>query len=79
MRPALRLFASIHSVDRPKLARAIARIAEEEGHSPEIFVQVNTGDESQKAGVSLDEADDLLSLERQGRLDGLLERGHTAP
>ena len=65
VRPALRLFASIHSVDRPKLARAIARIAEEEGHRPEIFVQVNTGDESQKAGVSLDEADDLIALCRE--------------
>ncbi len=65
VRPALRLFASIHSVDRPKLARAIARIAEEEGQRPEIFVQVNTGDESQKAGVSLDEADDLIALCRE--------------
>lgn len=62
VRPALRLFASIHSVDRPKLARAIARIAEEEGHTPEIFVQVNTGDEAQKAGVALDDADELIAL-----------------
>ena len=65
VRPALQLFASIHSVDRPKLARAIARIAGEDGRSPEIFVQVNTGDESQKAGVSLDEADDLIALCRE--------------
>lgn len=63
VRPALQLFDTIHSVDRPKLARAIARIAEEEGITPPgIFVQVNTGDETQKAGASVDEADDLVAL-----------------
>ncbi len=61
VRPALRLFHAIHSVDRPKLARAISRIAGEEGVAPEVFVQVNTGDESQKAGVALDEADALIA------------------
>ncbi len=65
VRPALRLFHAIHSVDRPKLARAISRIAGEEGVAPEVFVQVNTGDESQKAGVALDEADDLIALCRE--------------
>ena len=66
VRAALALFDAIHSVDRPKLARAIARIAEEEGKSPpNIFVQVNTGDEAQKAGVPVDEADDLVALCRE--------------
>ena len=55
------LFDAIHSVDRPKLARAIARIAEDIGGCPDIFVQVNTGDEDQKAGVSIDEADALIA------------------
>ena len=64
-RAAVRLFDAIHSIDRPKLARAIARIAEEEGKRPDVFVQVNTGDESQKAGVSLDEADGLIALCRE--------------
>ncbi|MDJ1015448.1 MAG: YggS family pyridoxal phosphate-dependent enzyme [Paracoccaceae bacterium] len=64
-RAAVRLFDAIHSVDRPKLARAIARIAEEEGKRLDVFVQVNTGDESQKAGVSLDEADGLIALCRE--------------
>ena len=65
VRPAVKLFDAIHTVDRPKLANAIARIAEEEGRIPEVFVQVNTGDESQKAGVAVDEADDLVALCRE--------------
>ncbi len=59
-RPAMELFDAIHSVDRPKLARAIARIAEELGHCPDIFVQVNTGAEPQKAGVLPDDADAMV-------------------
>jgi pyridoxal phosphate enzyme (YggS family) len=60
-RPAMELFDVIHTVDRPKLARALARLADETGQCPEIFVQVNTGDETQKAGVSVDEADGLVA------------------
>jgi len=50
-RQAMELFDAIHSVDRPKIAKTIARIAQEEGHCPELFIQVNTGEEEQKAGV----------------------------
>ena len=50
-RQAFGLFQAIHSVDRPKLAKTIARIAQEEGHCPDLFIQVNTGEEPQKAGV----------------------------
>ena len=50
-RAAMALFDVIHTVDRPKLARAIARIAQEEGHCPDLFIQVNTGEEDQKSGV----------------------------
>ncbi|MCK0140263.1 YggS family pyridoxal phosphate-dependent enzyme [Aliiroseovarius sp. F47248L] len=60
-RQAMGLFDLIHSVDRPKLARAIARIAEEEGHCPKLFVQVNTGEEPQKAGILPDDLDDFVS------------------
>lgn len=60
-RAAMELFAAIHSVDRPKLARTIARIADETGACPALFVQVNTGDESQKAGVPVGEADALVA------------------
>ncbi len=56
-RQAIELFQSIHSVDRPKLAKTLARLAQEEGHCPDLFLQVNTGEEPQKAGVMPDEVD----------------------
>lgn len=56
-RQAMELFDAIHSVDRPKLSRSIARIAQEIGRCPNIFVQVNTGLESQKAGILPQDAD----------------------
>ncbi|WP_281968523.1 YggS family pyridoxal phosphate-dependent enzyme [Roseovarius nanhaiticus] len=61
VRQAFELFQVIHSVDRPKLAKTIARIAEEEGHCPELFIQINTGEEDQKAGVSPKDADDFIA------------------
>lgn len=61
VRQAMELADVIHSVDRPKLARAIARIAEETGSCPELFVQVNTGEEPQKAGVLPGEADAFIA------------------
>jgi len=64
-RQAMQLFDCIQSVDRPKLAHAIARIAEEEGRCPELMVQVNTGEEAQKAGVIPDETDALIALCRE--------------
>ena len=48
---AVELFDVIHSLDRPKLAAALARAMADTGRSPRLFVQVNTGDEPQKAGV----------------------------
>lgn len=60
-RQAMGLFDVIHSVDRPKLARAIARIAEEEGRCPRLMIQVNTGEEDQKAGVMPAEADAFIA------------------
>lgn len=50
-RQAFELFQSIHVLDRPKLAATFARLAQEMGHCPELFIQVNTGEEPQKAGV----------------------------
>lgn len=61
VRTAMELFDAIHTVDRPKLARTIARIADEMGRCPDLFVQVNTGDEDQKAGCSVDDADALVA------------------
>ena len=60
-RAAMELFDAIHSVDRPKLASSIARIAQELGHCPDLFVQVNTGEEAQKAGVLPAEADAFVA------------------
>ncbi|MCX8509886.1 MAG: YggS family pyridoxal phosphate-dependent enzyme [Rhodobacteraceae bacterium] len=48
---AVELFDAIHTLDRPSLAEKLARLAEARGACPELFVQVNTGAEPQKAGV----------------------------
>ena len=50
-RAAMKLADSIHTLDRIKLAKSIARIAQELGKCPNLFIQVNTGNEEQKAGV----------------------------
>ena len=73
-RQAIELFDVIHSVDRPKLARAIARIAEEVGHCPRLFIQVNTGEEEQKAGVLPSDLAELVALCRELNLpvEGLM-------
>ncbi len=59
-RQAMRLFSAIHSVDRPKLATTLARLAQELGTCPDLFVQVNTGEEEQKAGILPAEADAFI-------------------
>jgi pyridoxal phosphate enzyme (YggS family) len=51
VRQAMELFDVIETLDRLKLAKAIARIGDETGHSVRLYVQVNTGEEPQKAGV----------------------------
>jgi len=71
-RQAMELFDAIHSVDRPKLARTLARLAQELGHCPELFIQINTGEEPQKAGVLPAEADDFVA---ECRALGLPVRG----
>ncbi len=55
-REAVALFDAIHSVDRPKLAYVLESECARAGRSPELFIQVNTGEEPQKAGVSPGEA-----------------------
>ena len=51
-REAVELFDAIHSLDRPKLAHALKTEMEHTGRRPALFIQVNTGEEEQKAGVS---------------------------
>ncbi|AKO98266.1 pyridoxal phosphate enzyme, YggS family [Marinovum algicola DG 898] len=60
-RQAMELAQAIHSLDRPKLAQTLARLAQELGQCPELFVQVNTGEEPQKAGVLPAEIDGFVS------------------
>lgn len=57
---AVDLFDAIHSVDRPSLAQKLASLAQSRGASPQLFVQVNTGEEPQKAGVLPADLDGFL-------------------
>ena len=61
---AIALFDAIDTLDRPKLAAALADEIQKQGRSPEILVQVNTGEEPQKAGVIPTEADAFLKMAR---------------
>ncbi len=60
-RQAMELCNAIHSLDRPKLAKTLARLAQEIGNCPELFIQVNTGEEEQKAGVTPADADAFIA------------------
>lgn len=60
VREAVALFDVIETVDRPKLARALAEEMARQGRRPECLVQVNTGEEPQKAGVAPAEADAFI-------------------
>ena len=64
-RQAMELFDAIHSLDRPKLATALARLAQELGQCPDVFVQVNTGQEPQKAGILPSDADGFITRCRE--------------
>lgn len=58
---AVQLFDAIHSIDRLKIARAVAEEMAKQGRNLKLFVQVNTGEEPQKAGVMPGEAAALVS------------------
>src|SRR6185503_8238098 len=59
---AVELFDAIHSIDREKIARALAEEMTKQGRRLELFVQVNTGEEPQKAGVPPRDLPALLAL-----------------
>jgi len=61
---AVAFFDAIDSLDRPKLAAALADEIQKQGRSPEVLVQVNTGEEPQKAGVIPTEADAFINAAR---------------
>jgi pyridoxal phosphate enzyme (YggS family) len=59
-REAIALFDAIHSVDRPSLCEALAKEIEKQGRAPQLFVEINTGAEPQKAGILPEDADAFL-------------------
>lgn len=61
-RLAVKIFDVIQTLDRPKLARTLKRIFEEEKKRLNCFIQINIGGEDQKAGVAPAEADDFIKL-----------------
>jgi len=58
---AVALFDAIHSVDRPSICEALAKEINSQKRRPELFVQLNTGEEPQKAGVAPGEADAFIA------------------
>jgi pyridoxal phosphate enzyme (YggS family) len=72
---AVALFDAIHSVDRPSICEALAKEIASQKRAPELFVQLNTGEEPQKAGVAPGEADAFIAAcrEKYGlRISGLM-------
>ena len=67
VKQAIELFDAIHTVDRLKLAQKLSNEIQAQGKAPEMFIQINTGEEEQKSGISPKEADqfiaDCLSLD----------------
>jgi hypothetical protein len=74
-REAVALFDAIHSVDRPSICEALAKEIDSQKRTPELFVQLNTGEEPQKAGVAPDAADAFIASCRDKyglRISGLM-------
>jgi pyridoxal phosphate enzyme (YggS family) len=61
-RDAVQLFDAIHTIDRPRIAEAVAHETARQGRALQLFIQVNTGEEPQKAGVAPQETGQLLRL-----------------
>ena len=62
---AVALFHAVHSIDRPSICQALAKEIESQKRHPELFVQINTGEEPQKAGVAPCEADAFIARCRE--------------
>jgi pyridoxal phosphate enzyme (YggS family) len=62
---AVALFDAIHSVDRPSICEALAKEIASQKKQPQLFVQLNTGEEPQKAGIAPDEADSFIASCRE--------------
>ena len=66
---ALRIFSTIHSVDRASLVDALAKAGPDGGTAPDVYVQVNVGDEPQKGGCSDAEVGKLVERVRGAGLN----------
>jgi pyridoxal phosphate enzyme (YggS family) len=64
-REAVALFDAIHSIDRPSICEALAKEIDTQKRRPELFVQLNTGEEPQKAGVAPAQADAFIARCRE--------------
>jgi pyridoxal phosphate enzyme (YggS family) len=64
-REAVALFDAIHSVDRPSICEALAKEIDSQKRRPQLFVQLNTGEEPQKAGIAPAEADAFIASCRE--------------
>jgi PLP dependent protein len=62
VREAIELFDVIHSLDRPKLAEAVRAEINRAGRAPTMLIQINTGEEPQKAGVTPNEAPSFIAF-----------------
>jgi pyridoxal phosphate enzyme (YggS family) len=62
---AVALFDAIHSVDRPSICEALAKEIDSQKRRPELFVQLNTGEEPQKAGIAPAQADGFIESCRE--------------
>ena len=61
VKQAVELFDAIHTVDRLKLAQKLSNEVQAQGKAPEMFIQINTGEEQQKSGIFPSEADQFIS------------------
>ncbi|MEM9716312.1 MAG: YggS family pyridoxal phosphate-dependent enzyme [Pseudomonadota bacterium] len=61
VKAAVELFDAIHALDRPKLATKLAAEIQAQGKAPDLFIQVNTGEEDQKSGILPAEADAFIA------------------
>jgi pyridoxal phosphate enzyme (YggS family) len=62
---AVALFDAIHSVDRPSICEALSKEIDRQQRAPQLFVQLNTGEEPQKAGIAPGEADAFIATCRE--------------
>jgi pyridoxal phosphate enzyme (YggS family) len=72
---AVALFDAIHSVDRPSICEALAKEMNSQKRQPQLFVQLNSGEEPQKAGIAPSEADGFIAgcRDKYGlRISGLM-------